>query len=287
MSKYIPSRVTVLAVVLVVTLLASACTPGAANPPAAAMTEPASPATQSAAGTQPPQEPLTPMATVGATSAPTETAAPVAPTETAQPGTTVQATVPVIRVTPATLSGTPSSLPGTGGACPMSDEEYAVYSAVIQEKFLKNRDVRMIVLQDTTTGMMPGDIPPVQEDFLRAQKPDLADDLLADLNTKMVQPCVFEQRFTVQIPVRLISQAEQEQIFQQHLDKAWTGFYAQFPGAQGILEFSRVGFSKDGNVAVVYAGNQQGGLAGGGYNYVLEKHNHRWVIVAETMTWIS
>lgn len=267
-------------VVLVVVLLVSACAPGAANPPAAA-TQPESTPIE-------PQEPAATVVTSVVTETPVETTAPVATTEVIPTEPQVQGTAPVIAVTPATpvVSGTPA-LPATGGGCPLTDEEYAVYSAVIQARFLKNQDVRQIVLKDTTVGMMPGDIPPVQEDFLRAQKPDQAGDLLADLTAKMIQPCQIEPRFDVQVPVHLLSEAEQQQAFAPPLDKAWTNFYARFPGAQGMMEFSRVGFSEDGNVAVVYMGNQQGGLAGGGYNFVLEKGNSGWTIVAEVMTWIS
>jgi hypothetical protein len=193
----------------------------------------------------------------------------------------VMATTPVRMETQASLVTS-----AVNGSCEISSEEYLVYSAVIKSAFMHNNP-KMIVIDDHTSLGMDDDHPPVQPEFVQAKAPDQAEELLADLESKMTRPCPLEDQFNVGVPVELLSQAESDQIFAKGTDKTWTAYYEQFPGAQGKMDLSRVGFSKDGIRAVVYAGNMQGGLAGGGYNFLLEKQNGNWVVQAQEMTWIS
>lgn len=67
----------------------------------------------------------------------------------------------------------------------------------------------------------------------------------------------------------------------------WGNYYKRFPGSQGILALSRVGFSTDGTHALLYASNHCGGLCGGGSYVVMEKRGSHWVIGKEIEMWIS
>jgi hypothetical protein len=67
----------------------------------------------------------------------------------------------------------------------------------------------------------------------------------------------------------------------------WLAYYKQFPGSPGLLTFSRVGFSTDGAQALLYVSSNCGGLCGGGYYVVMERHNGRWVIEKEINVWVS
>ncbi len=58
--------------------------------------------------------------------------------------------------------------------------------------------------------------------------------------------------------------------------KNWNRFYEQFPDYPGIIGISRVGFSKDGSIAVVYMGHIYGQLMGGGRVYIYKKVNEAW-----------
>jgi hypothetical protein len=61
----------------------------------------------------------------------------------------------------------------------------------------------------------------------------------------------------------------------------------RYPGSNGYLIFSRVGFNRTLDQAVVYVGEVAGPLMGAGYYYLLEKETGKWTIKAETMVWIS
>ena len=59
----------------------------------------------------------------------------------------------------------------------------------------------------------------------------------------------------------------------------WDKFYRKFPGAAGITHFSRVGFNKAGDKAMVYAHTTLHWLAGSGRVFVFEKRDDRWLIL--------
>lgn len=53
------------------------------------------------------------------------------------------------------------------------------------------------------------------------------------------------------------------------------------------MDVSRVGFSSDGQQALVYVGCVSAPLAGAGAYYLLSRQHGAWVITASTMVWIS
>ncbi len=63
--------------------------------------------------------------------------------------------------------------------------------------------------------------------------------------------------------------------------------YGKYPRSQGVTLFSRVGFSKDGTMAVVTEGTMRAVLYGSGTVYLLKKEKGAWKIVKGEMTWIS
>jgi hypothetical protein len=67
----------------------------------------------------------------------------------------------------------------------------------------------------------------------------------------------------------------------------WRAFRARFPGAGGMVSFTRVGFSDNRRQALVEVSRSCGSLCGGGYNVLLEKQNGRWRVVQQINTWVS
>ncbi len=66
-----------------------------------------------------------------------------------------------------------------------------------------------------------------------------------------------------------------------------SSFEKQFPGAGGIISFSRVGFNSALDEAVVSRSFFCGGLCGSGWRYFLKKRRGRWQITDESQVWIS
>jgi len=64
-------------------------------------------------------------------------------------------------------------------------------------------------------------------------------------------------------------------------------FQQLFPGANGIISFSRVGFDSTLHEAIVSTSFVCGGLCGSGSRYVLRKKWGHWEVVNKWMVWVS
>ena len=64
-------------------------------------------------------------------------------------------------------------------------------------------------------------------------------------------------------------------------------FEQLFPGASGIISFSRVGFDSTLHEAIVSTSFVCGGLCGSGSRYVLRKKLERWEVVNKWIVWVS
>jgi hypothetical protein len=162
-------------------------------------------------------------------------------------------------------------------------EEYEVYSALIQSVY----NNALIVIEDTTAQPDSGLFSPTDAvRFMRNQWRELGDDILSDFQTKNEKPSVLERRFTLSVRYAFISKQEIESIFSDN-NSGWDDFYAKYPGSQGILTLSRVGFNEAKDTAVLYAGNQSHWVAGEGNMVLVKKTAGRWTVQGEAMMWIS
>jgi hypothetical protein len=64
-------------------------------------------------------------------------------------------------------------------------------------------------------------------------------------------------------------------------------YYKEYPGAQGHLALSRVGFSPDGKQALLYVSNWCSGKCATGSYVVMKKHDSGWKIAKEIFMWMS
>jgi len=69
---------------------------------------------------------------------------------------------------------------------------------------------------------------------------------------------------------------------QRSVSAAW--YYEHYPGAQGALTLSRVGFSTDGQQAMFYVINHCGGKCGSWSFVVARKHGPKWEVVKEVVS---
>lgn len=61
-------------------------------------------------------------------------------------------------------------------------------------------------------------------------------------------------------------------------ENGWLDFYSQHPNADGLYKVSKVGFSDDDNLALVYIHRQSGYNIGEGFFILLKKDDEKWVI---------
>lgn len=173
------------------------------------------------------------------------------------------------------VDDTASPLPPAG-----ADDEYAVYSALIDSLYIfENTEV--VVIRDMTE---PYDLSDENgRAFVREQLH--VSDALIDAYVARNGPSVALRRaLTIDVDYVLIA----DSTFMHILDTGgYDEFYRRYPGAQGHLTLSRVGFSADGNTALVYASNTPGFLAGTGICATLVKQTDRWRVTGYVIIWIS
>lgn len=105
------------------------------------------------------------------------------------------------------------------------------------------------------------------EDYLQANYPEL----LQDLHRRNQESFeLSSSRFRDSLIVALVDVSK---------FKEWDDFYKTLPLADGIVRVSRVGFSTDGNRAVVYLYWSAAPLGGDGRFRYLEKKNGDWTVI--------
>ncbi len=161
-------------------------------------------------------------------------------------------------------------------------EEYKIYSVLIRDKFLKQA-ITTVVVKDETG------IHPLGKNYdlgyIKRGLTGTTQELIDDFAMQNREPFPLKDRFDVNATIILFDKEKQQQIF---IDgKGWERFYEIYPNSQGIATFSKVGFNRQGDQALVYYGNQEHWLAGTGYFVLFEKKNGEWSIKSELMVWIS
>jgi hypothetical protein len=187
-----------------------------------------------------------------------------------------------------TGSNTPDLEPAEISPTPSPNPQYLVYRALIEAQFLSEAGIQRIVIQDHT-GVGPtagGDLEAqavyIQKSFGQALDPQTLEDFRQA--NEASQPLA--DQFGLNVPVILIDQTTQQGLFESDAD-GWQQFYTDYPGAQGIMTLSGVGFNTAGNQALVYVGNQADFLAGRGSYVLLVKQGDEWVIQDSLTAWIS
>jgi hypothetical protein len=177
-----------------------------------------------------------------------------------------------------------------------TSDEYAIYSAVLNESFADGK-IHHIVIGDHT--MMA--FPPIMMgmsgfgDTLKKIRETAAKDTLADYDRKNKTAIPLQNRFSTRVPVVLISESERDEIFEikGQADKKTANpagmkeLQRRYPNSQGFMNLSRIGLDKNAIQALIYAGNICGGLCGSGQVFFLRKEGGAWKVKLSATTWVS
>src|SRR2546425_1211769 len=152
-------------------------------------------------------------------------------------------------------------------------EEYAVYSALINQ--FHYDDGKVILIQSRTDRFYAYDGSTDESKFIKDHLPPATSPATLD-NYKSVggQSIELARRFTLNNTYLLISEEERHQSFANM--KSRQGFHEKYPNSTGITLFSRVGFNKNFDEALVYSWGYCGGDCGGGGYYLFRKKNGLW-----------
>ncbi|SRR6266496_2562550 len=181
--------------------------------------------------------------------------------------------------------------------------EYAVFSAYITDAFTGSRGedrvgshVSNIVIINMTrksdmddSHMEDDNDKPLSwkkvSKYLRKEAPTLQQATIEKLREVGTQSMPFRSSFQLPIPYQLVDAKEIDEIFKN--GGWWTDYYKQYPGTQGILVLSRIGFSADGKQALFYATNSCGGKCGTETYVVMQRSDTGWKLVKEILIGVS
>ncbi|HET9791106.1 MAG TPA: hypothetical protein VFR08_07375 [Candidatus Angelobacter sp.] len=184
----------------------------------------------------------------------------------------------------------------------LTPAEYDVLSAFLEGKItgqnMKERTskdmVRIVMFNMTNSGdrdLLPDGngrpIPWIETSASLLKKaPTLQQATIDAFRKANAQQVSLHRSFHSSLDYELVDESQLEPIFKKG-GGWWDAYYKQFPRAQGILTFSRVGFNSDGTQALLYYSNRCGGLCGAGKYVVMVKHDGRWSIGTEIEMWVS
>jgi hypothetical protein len=157
-------------------------------------------------------------------------------------------------------------------------EEQAVYA------FFVNEEGTTLILQNTSTGIAD-EYPRETINNLKNSLPGISKSTIDSYVERNTQPSQLSPTMDIGTDYILLSQDELTKISSQ---PNWNELLVEkYPGSNGYLIFSRVGFNRTLDQAVLYVGQVAGPLMGSGSYYLLEKRNDEWEIKKEIGVWIS
>ncbi len=168
----------------------------------------------------------------------------------------------------------------------MEPEEHTVYRAVLA-RFIKP-ETRRIVLSDSTRTVRAD-----RYDVERLRKwgaPDkvleefnqwnafVTDELLESFNQRNTERIALPNSLDLPVPVELLSAAEFRAL-QQGMDQdGWDWLRRRLPGSPGVVSLSRVGFSPEGDRALIWVFLDCGSRCGSGSWVLLHRRDGEWQV---------
>jgi hypothetical protein len=183
-----------------------------------------------------------------------------------------------------------------------SELEYTVFSTYIKSAFtgakgedrIGNRVANIVIANRTRsdrgdTHMQDDSDKPLSwekvSEYLWKEAPTLEKQTIEKLREVRNQSVLLRASFHLPVAYKLVDAKEVEEIFKK--GGWWTDFYKKYPGSQGFLVLSRIGFSADGNQALFYATNSCGGKCGTGTYVVMRRSETGWRLVKEILIGVS
>jgi hypothetical protein len=206
---------------------------------------------------------------------PTATQAPPEPTATPVPPAPTDTPTP----TPVP-SCTPTPKPTVTPSPAIEAEEYAVYSALIQLNPINFDLGSFIVIRDQTISDVD-----LLEDALEHVDP-VPSEVVDSYRSRNAESYTLSPNLDLEQDYALIPKEEVDEIYRRGWE-GWTEFWDSYPGAEGVVLFSRVGFGANEDQALVSMGFRCGDLCGAGGLYLLVKEEGTWKFQRALMEWIS
>jgi hypothetical protein len=159
-------------------------------------------------------------------------------------------------------------------------EEYAVYSALIQENPTGYILGAAFVVREQTVA----DLNEFERTLENVHR--LPSSLVDSYRSRNAASYSLSVELDIKQDYVLMSQEDFDEVFRQD-GPVWERFETKYPGKSGMIIFSRVGFDVKGNTALASMGYRCGDLCGAGGLYILVKEDGNWKVQEALMVWQS
>ncbi len=151
--------------------------------------------------------------------------------------------------------------------------DLAVYRAVLDSMSVpqaRRRPTQLVVIDSTFTAQAQDlDIQKVPE----VDKAALSDFQERNNESRSVR---YLSSLDLSVPVVLVSRHTLESFLHNGPESYWKEFYRRYPGSNGSISFSSIGYSADGNLAILVVDQGCGSLCGALSNVVVKRALGRW-----------
>lgn len=168
-------------------------------------------------------------------------------------------------------------------------EEYAVYSAILNEMFVQRGAKFLVIQKQTTFYSNPNYLKQttIEERVLemKGSYPTVSEEAVRDYVGKSETPSSLEPNFDLPVEFIFIDEAE---IRRENSGSRMDPYYEDaISRGGGVIRLSSVGFNKDNTEAFAYVELIYCPLCGQGDKVLLKKHSGVWKIEEKFSSWIS
>jgi hypothetical protein len=171
--------------------------------------------------------------------------------------------------------------------------QYAVYRALPKQSYFREKvNKYMFALatnsksKSTFVGWRPGFAPngatSPQVDFATSKDFDCKNAESSELLTTFTLPVPYSVESAETLRKFFVNPASGEEN-----SEGWHEFYKHYPGAPGIISFTRAGFDAEKDQTLGYVRSQGGFGGGSGRFFALSNRDHTWTIEKEIILWLS
>ncbi len=182
------------------------------------------------------------------------------------------------------ILATSSALPKAPRQSEVSAEEYAVYSALISEEYIKEK-VKLVVIANPTFGESRSK---EKMDYFLDLLPHLSGETLDNYLAINSKPYRLSKSFSLKAKYVIVEYPETEKFFENpDFDEAWKDFYRRFPASNGYIALSRVGLNHAKDQALVSMSWMCNQRCGEGKLVLMVKRDGRWKVENRHLMWVS
>lgn len=174
----------------------------------------------------------------------------------------------------------------------ISDEEYLIYSLVIEDYFSERNQYDSIsnyIIRQKSWNLSI-EIENASLAYLPENHTNINPEVFENFNLKNINNSLFDTKFQVENKeIILISTAELQYVFKDKSITAWTqnwaNLYEHYKNSYGLIYLTRIGFNNEKTQALFEFVLGSGPGSAEGWLLYLEKENSEWVIKENVIFW--